>query len=180
MELDDILLEAEEKMLKTEEVVQHEFAGVRTGKASPAPGLAQQLEIIVTHLESMLSHYGVNVGSRMARKHMFFSSAKATRELGYTFRPPAEAFADAGRWFDHHRAQRFDHYPARRAHLLVGLGALGGRSQRADLDQPAGADPYRACRAHHHHLLHYLLLHLHLVNNNHHHRVVVVELDQYQ
>src|SRR4026209_1841895 len=36
MDLDDILLEAEEKMMKTEEVVQHEFAGVRTGKASPA------------------------------------------------------------------------------------------------------------------------------------------------
>jgi len=36
MSLDDILLEAEEKMIKTEEVVQHEFAGVRTGKASPA------------------------------------------------------------------------------------------------------------------------------------------------
>jgi ribosome recycling factor len=36
MALDDILLEAEEKMLKTEEVLQHEFAGVRTGKASPA------------------------------------------------------------------------------------------------------------------------------------------------
>ena len=34
MTLDDILLEAEEKMVKTEEVVQHEFAGVRTGKAS--------------------------------------------------------------------------------------------------------------------------------------------------
>src|SRR6185436_9473193 len=34
--LDDILLEAEEKMMKTEEVVQHEFAGVRTGKASPS------------------------------------------------------------------------------------------------------------------------------------------------
>src|SRR6187200_2830318 len=36
MALDDILLEAEEKMIKTEEVVEHEFAGVRTGKASPA------------------------------------------------------------------------------------------------------------------------------------------------
>lgn len=33
---DDILLEAEDKMIKTENVVQHEFAGVRTGKASPA------------------------------------------------------------------------------------------------------------------------------------------------
>jgi ribosome recycling factor len=36
MALDDILLETEEKMLKTEEVVQHEFSGVRTGKASPS------------------------------------------------------------------------------------------------------------------------------------------------
>ena len=36
MALDDVLLEAEEKMIKTEEVVQHEFAGVRTGKASPS------------------------------------------------------------------------------------------------------------------------------------------------
>ncbi len=35
MALDDILLEAEEKMIKTEEVVQHEFTGIRTGKASP-------------------------------------------------------------------------------------------------------------------------------------------------
>jgi ribosome recycling factor len=34
MALDDILLGAEEKMIKTEEVVQKEFAGVRTGKAS--------------------------------------------------------------------------------------------------------------------------------------------------
>ncbi|PAW89900.1 MAG: ribosome recycling factor [Pedosphaera sp. Tous-C6FEB] len=36
MALDDVLLEAEEKMLKSEEHVQHEFSGVRTGKASPA------------------------------------------------------------------------------------------------------------------------------------------------
>src|SRR5438093_1216471 len=36
MALDDILLEAEDKMTKTEDVVQKEFAGVRTGKASGA------------------------------------------------------------------------------------------------------------------------------------------------
>jgi ribosome recycling factor len=35
MALDDILLEAEEKMTKTELVVQHEFSGMRTGRASP-------------------------------------------------------------------------------------------------------------------------------------------------
>ena len=34
MTLDDILLEAEEKMLKTEQKLANDFAGVRTGKAS--------------------------------------------------------------------------------------------------------------------------------------------------
>ncbi|MDP9088061.1 MAG: NAD-dependent epimerase/dehydratase family protein [Pseudomonadota bacterium] len=38
-------------------------------------------------------------GVRMSRKLMFFSSAKAARELGYRSRPPVEAFADAIRWF---------------------------------------------------------------------------------
>jgi dihydroflavonol-4-reductase len=38
-------------------------------------------------------------GVRMARKRMFFSSAKAVQELGYRWRPPAEAFSDALRWF---------------------------------------------------------------------------------
>jgi dihydroflavonol-4-reductase len=38
-------------------------------------------------------------GVRMSRKRMFFSSAKAMRELGYQFRPPASAFADAIRWY---------------------------------------------------------------------------------
>ena len=41
-------------------------------------------------------------GVRMSRKRMFFSSAKATRELGYHWRPPTEAFADAVRWFRDH------------------------------------------------------------------------------
>jgi len=38
-------------------------------------------------------------GVRMARKRMFFASDKAVRELGYRWRPPTEAFADALRWF---------------------------------------------------------------------------------
>ena len=41
-------------------------------------------------------------GVRMARKRMFFSSDKAARELGYRWRPPAEAFEDALRWFKDH------------------------------------------------------------------------------
>jgi dihydroflavonol-4-reductase len=38
-------------------------------------------------------------GVCMSRKRMFFSSAKAVRDLGYSWRPPTEAFADAVRWF---------------------------------------------------------------------------------
>jgi ribosome recycling factor len=45
MALDDILLEAEEKMLKTEQVVVNEFAGVRTGKASA--GLVENITVEV-------------------------------------------------------------------------------------------------------------------------------------
>ncbi len=36
MALDDIFLEAEEKMMKTTEVVHHEFSSIRTGRASSA------------------------------------------------------------------------------------------------------------------------------------------------
>jgi dihydroflavonol-4-reductase len=38
-------------------------------------------------------------GVRMSRKYMFFSSAKAVRELGYQWRPPSEALGDAVSWF---------------------------------------------------------------------------------
>ncbi|HEV7985322.1 MAG TPA: hopanoid-associated sugar epimerase [Steroidobacteraceae bacterium] len=37
-------------------------------------------------------------GLRMARKRMYFSSDKAVQELGYRWRPPVEAFADALSW----------------------------------------------------------------------------------
>jgi ribosome recycling factor len=45
MALDDFLLEAEEKMLKTEQVVINEFAGVRTGRASA--GLVENILVEV-------------------------------------------------------------------------------------------------------------------------------------
>jgi dihydroflavonol-4-reductase len=38
-------------------------------------------------------------GVRMSRKKMYFSSEKASRELGYTSRPAREAIADAVSWF---------------------------------------------------------------------------------
>jgi dihydroflavonol-4-reductase len=41
-------------------------------------------------------------GVRLSRKRMFFSSAKAVRELGYRWRPPVQAFEDALAWFRAH------------------------------------------------------------------------------
>ena len=38
-------------------------------------------------------------GVRMAKRRMFFTSAKAERELGYAARPVEEALADAIAWF---------------------------------------------------------------------------------
>ena len=38
-------------------------------------------------------------GVRMARKHMYFSSAKAQQDLGYVSRPARAAIEDAIRWF---------------------------------------------------------------------------------
>jgi ribosome recycling factor len=45
MKPDDILLEAEEKMIKTEQVVMNEFSGVRTGKASAS--LVENIQVEV-------------------------------------------------------------------------------------------------------------------------------------
>jgi dihydroflavonol-4-reductase len=39
-------------------------------------------------------------GVRMARKKMYFSAAKASRELGYRPRPARDAIADAVSWFE--------------------------------------------------------------------------------
>jgi dihydroflavonol-4-reductase len=38
----------------------------------------------------------------LAHKHMYFSSEKAVRDLGYSWRPPARAFEDALLWFRDH------------------------------------------------------------------------------
>jgi len=50
MALDDILLEAEEKMIKSTEVIQTEFGGIRTGKASPDLVTNLMVEAYGTHM----------------------------------------------------------------------------------------------------------------------------------
>jgi tRNA-dihydrouridine synthase B len=46
------------------------IARLRTGVRLPEPPLAHQLDIVLKHYEDMLTHYGTNPGSRIARKHV--------------------------------------------------------------------------------------------------------------
>jgi dihydroflavonol-4-reductase len=60
----------------------------------PLAGLAEAFSRATGHATRVTLE-----GVRMARKHMYFSSDKAVRELGYSWRPPASALEDAVRWF---------------------------------------------------------------------------------
>jgi tRNA-dihydrouridine synthase B len=43
---------------------------LKTGARLPDPPLAEQRDTLLAHYDAMLSHYGVSVGSRIARKHI--------------------------------------------------------------------------------------------------------------
>jgi tRNA-dihydrouridine synthase B len=47
---------------------------LRTGTVLPDPSISNQLAIVLEHYEEMLRHYGVDVGSRIARKHVAWYS----------------------------------------------------------------------------------------------------------
>jgi dihydroflavonol-4-reductase len=89
MSLREILAEIAQLVGRTPPRVRLPY-GVVLPLAYVAEGLAR-----VTGRSGRLTLEGV----RMSRKLMFFSSAKAVRELGYSWRPPTQAFHDAIRWF---------------------------------------------------------------------------------
>ena len=66
----------------------------------PLYPLASLFEAVarITGKEPMLTRDALT----MSKRHMFFTSAKAERELGYTARPYREALADAMAWFTAH------------------------------------------------------------------------------
>lgn len=43
---------------------------LRTGEKLPDPSLEEQCELVLGHYEDMISHYGVDAGYRIARKHV--------------------------------------------------------------------------------------------------------------
>ncbi len=76
-----------------------------TGRPPPRIRLSTSVLLPVAHVAELVSRVTglpnrITVeGIRMARKRMYFSSQKAASELGYSWRPPAQAFEDAVLWF---------------------------------------------------------------------------------
>ncbi len=81
------------------------LAGVKAPKLKlpigPLMPLAHVIETIWRLTRRTSEPFITTDGLRMARKLMFFTSAKAERELGYSPRPAIEAFKDAIMWYDH-------------------------------------------------------------------------------
>jgi tRNA-dihydrouridine synthase B len=48
---------------------------LKTGKKLPSPSIEEQKNIVLQHYDDMLSYYGVDVGSKMARKHLGWYSS---------------------------------------------------------------------------------------------------------
>jgi dihydroflavonol-4-reductase len=70
--------------------------GLRLPRALIYPlALAAECLARVTEREPFVTLDGI----RMAKYKMFFTSTKAERELGYTWRPVEEALRDAVQWF---------------------------------------------------------------------------------
>ncbi|HEX4041832.1 MAG TPA: hopanoid-associated sugar epimerase [Xanthobacteraceae bacterium] len=80
----------------------------QVGRPPPKVRLPRRLIFPIAYAAEAAAHFTgrepfVTVtGLRLAKDHMFFSSAKAERELGYTARPYREAVADAIAWFRQH------------------------------------------------------------------------------
>jgi len=79
-----------------------------TGRAAPRLRLPHNVVMPIAYMAEAVARISgsepvATVDSvRMARKLMYFSSAKAGRELGYAPRPAAAALADAVAWFESH------------------------------------------------------------------------------
>jgi dihydroflavonol-4-reductase len=77
----------------------------RVGRPPPRLRVPRQLIFPIAYGAEAIAHFTgrepfvTTTGLRLAKDHMFFTSAKAARELGYTARPYGEAIAEAIAWF---------------------------------------------------------------------------------
>jgi dihydroflavonol-4-reductase len=79
-----------------------------TGRAAPRVRVPRVVPLAYAALgEFVLGPAGIRTdvpfdGVRMAKERMFYSNAKAVRELGLRFGSVTTALADAVRWYDDH------------------------------------------------------------------------------
>ncbi len=80
----------------------------RVGRAPPKIRLPRQLIFPIAYGAEAIARFTgrepfvTTTGLKLAKDHMFFTSAKAERELGYQARPYGEAVAEAIAWFRQH------------------------------------------------------------------------------
>ena len=80
----------------------------RVGRSPPRIRLPRQLIFPIAYGAEAIAHFTgrepfvTTTGLKLAKDHMFFTSAKAERELGYPARPYGEAIAEAIAWFRQH------------------------------------------------------------------------------
>jgi tRNA-dihydrouridine synthase B len=67
---------------------------LRTGEKLPDPSIAEQFAIVRTHFDAMLSHYGMETGVRMARKHLGWYSKGLPASAEFRFAVNRETQAD--------------------------------------------------------------------------------------
>jgi dihydroflavonol-4-reductase len=80
----------------------------QTGRSAPKLRLPRRLIFPVAYAAEAVAYFTgrepfvTTTGLRLAKDRMFFTSAKAERELGYRARPHSEAIAEAIAWFRQH------------------------------------------------------------------------------
>jgi dihydroflavonol-4-reductase len=80
----------------------------RVGRRPPLLRLPRTMMFPIAYGAEALAYitgrepFVTTTGLRLAKDHMFFTSAKAERELGYHARPYGEAIGDAIDWFRAH------------------------------------------------------------------------------
>jgi dihydroflavonol-4-reductase len=80
----------------------------RVGRSPPKIRLPRQLIFPIAYGAEAIAHFTgrepfvTTTGLKLAKDHMFFTSAKAERELGYQARPYGEAVAESIAWFRQH------------------------------------------------------------------------------
>lgn len=96
-----------------------------TGRARPHLRIPYEVALVAGFVSTKLSDWVTKrppmvafEAVKMARRHMYFDSSKAVRELGLPQTPVERALEDAIEWFSRHNYFKYNQAGARRAHAV--------------------------------------------------------------